>query len=174
MVAHNQIRWAVGSEVLHLGILEDSDQYGIGMSGEVVIEKFGIPKPKVSIEKYKDDDEEPEEDEEGNEKEDDTEDEDTEESDGEDENLEENKETIKALIVKLDKDNKGTKHDKLLKAAIKKGMDEDELNEATESLMDLGIIYEPVLGRWKCVDDGEPEEEDEESENDEDIDLSGL
>jgi len=61
MVAHNQIRWAVGSEVLHLGILEDDDQYGIGLSGEVVLEKFGIPKPKIDIEKYKEDEKEDEE-----------------------------------------------------------------------------------------------------------------
>ncbi len=55
------------------------------------------------------------------------------------------------VIAALDKDGKGAPWEGILDAAGKAGVAKDKLEEAINSLLDKGLIYEPILGRMKKV-----------------------
>ena len=57
---------------------------------------------------------------------------------------------ILELLDKLGTD-KGTQWEKLMDEEIKKGKNKDDVEEAINSLMDQGIIYEPLLGYLKKI-----------------------
>ncbi|HYS70949.1 MAG TPA: hypothetical protein VEM95_00855 [Thermoplasmata archaeon] len=59
--------------------------------------------------------------------------------------------TVLALIGDLDRDGKGAPWDAILEAAATKGIRKDALEEAVNTLLDKGHIYEPVLGRMKKI-----------------------
>jgi len=69
---------------------------------------------------------------------------------GEKDNLE-NEEKFLEIIDALDKDVKGASWDEIMKEAEKKGMSRMQIEETTNSLLDKGLIYEPVLGRIKKI-----------------------
>ena len=56
------------------------------------------------------------------------------------------------LLATLNTDGKGAPFADLLQAVEKEGMSEVELEEITNSLMDKGLVYEPMLGRLKRID----------------------
>jgi RPA family protein len=72
------------------------------------------------------------------------------EDEGTESNLE-NEEKFLEIIEALDKDVKGASWDKIMKEAEKKGMSRMQIEETTNSLLDKGLIYEPVLGRIKKI-----------------------
>jgi len=55
------------------------------------------------------------------------------------------------VIASLDKDGKGAPWEGILDAAGKAGVSKDKLEESINSLLDKGLIYEPILGRMKKV-----------------------
>ncbi len=55
------------------------------------------------------------------------------------------------VITSLDKDGKGAPWEGILEVAQKKGVSKDKLEEAINSLLDKGLIYEPILGRMKTI-----------------------
>ena len=55
------------------------------------------------------------------------------------------------VITTLDKDGKGAPWEGILDAAGKAGVSKDKLEEAINSLLDKGLIYEPILGRMKKI-----------------------
>jgi hypothetical protein len=55
------------------------------------------------------------------------------------------------IIQELDTDVKGASWEQILKTAEKKGMSRIQIEETTNSLLDKGLIYEPVLGRIKKI-----------------------
>lgn len=55
------------------------------------------------------------------------------------------------VITALDKDGKGAPWEGILDAAGKAGVSKDKLEESINSLLDKGLIYEPILGRMKKV-----------------------
>ena len=63
----------------------------------------------------------------------------------------ENEEKLLEIIEALDKDVKGASWEEILKAAEKKGMSRMEIEETTNSLLDKGLIYEPMLGSIKRI-----------------------
>ncbi len=67
---------------------------------------------------------------------------------GEDEDLED---SILEIVGSLDKDGKGASWDAILTASEKKGIDKEKLEEATNSLLDKGLVFEPVLGKIKKI-----------------------
>ncbi len=73
-----------------------------------------------------------------------------EDEEGEEDNLE-NEEKFLEIIDALDKDVKGASWDEIMKEAEKKGMSRMQIEETTNSLLDKGLIYEPVLGRIKKI-----------------------
>ncbi len=73
-----------------------------------------------------------------------------EDEEGEKDNLE-NEERFLEIIDALDKDVKGASWDDIMKEAEKKGMNRMQIEETTNSLLDKGLIYEPVLGRIKKI-----------------------
>ena len=58
---------------------------------------------------------------------------------------------IMELIDELDSDDKGAPISRLIDEAQAKGISEVEFEEISNSLMDKGLIYEPVLGRLKRI-----------------------
>jgi len=64
---------------------------------------------------------------------------------------EDNEEKVLATIQKLDKGGKGAPWDEIVEEVRKLGMDKTALEETTNSLLDKGLIYEPVLGRMKRI-----------------------
>ena len=64
---------------------------------------------------------------------------------------EDNEEKVLAVIQKLDKGGKGAPWDEIVEEVSKLGMDKTVLEETTNSLLDKGMIYEPVLGRMKRI-----------------------
>ena len=72
------------------------------------------------------------------------------EDEGAEGNLE-NEEKFLEIIEALDKDVKGASWDEIMKEAEKKGMSRMQIEETTNSLLDKGLIYEPVLGRIKKI-----------------------
>jgi uncharacterized protein len=55
------------------------------------------------------------------------------------------------LVEKLDKSGKGAPWDEIVTGAAKAGIERDELDEITSSLLDKGLVYEPVLGKMKII-----------------------
>ncbi len=60
-------------------------------------------------------------------------------------------EQVLALITVLDKSGKGAPWDQIVDEVKKLGLDKTSLEEVTNSLLDKGMIYEPVLGRMKRI-----------------------
>lgn len=68
------------------------------------------------------------------------------------ENEAENQENLFLEIVeKLDLDVKGAAWEDIVSEAEKKGLTKMQIEETTNSLLDKGLIYEPVLGRIKKI-----------------------
>ncbi len=55
------------------------------------------------------------------------------------------------VVAALDKDGKGAPWEGILEAAQKRGVSKDKLEESINSLLDKGLIYEPILGRMKKI-----------------------
>ena len=55
------------------------------------------------------------------------------------------------MLSILDADGRGAVMDELIKKAAEDGISNAELEEMTNSLMDKGLVYEPVLGRLKRI-----------------------
>jgi len=55
------------------------------------------------------------------------------------------------LLGELDMDGRGGPMDELIRRAASEGISGTELEEITNSLMDKGLVYEPVLGRLKRI-----------------------
>lgn len=55
------------------------------------------------------------------------------------------------IIASLDKDGKGAPWEGILEAATSKGVAKDALEESINSLLDKGLVYEPILGRMKKI-----------------------
>ncbi|MDH7508197.1 MAG: glycerol dehydrogenase [Methanomassiliicoccales archaeon] len=62
-----------------------------------------------------------------------------------------NEEKVLAIIDRLDKKGKGAPWDEIVEEARKEGIEKDELEEITNSLLDKGMIYEPILGKMKRI-----------------------
>ncbi len=60
-------------------------------------------------------------------------------------------EQVLALITALDKNGKGAPWDQIVDEVKRLGLDKAQLEEVTNSLLDKGMIYEPVLGRMKRI-----------------------
>jgi DNA replicative helicase MCM subunit Mcm2 (Cdc46/Mcm family) len=60
-------------------------------------------------------------------------------------------EKVLGIIDKLDKKGKGAPWDEIVEETGKSGIDKSELEELTNSLLDKGLIYEPVLGKMKRI-----------------------
>jgi RPA family protein len=63
----------------------------------------------------------------------------------------ENEELVLEIVGSLDKDVKGASWEDILAAAEKKGLTRMKIEEITNTLLDKGLIYEPVLGRIKMI-----------------------
>jgi DNA replicative helicase MCM subunit Mcm2 (Cdc46/Mcm family) len=55
------------------------------------------------------------------------------------------------IIEELDSDVKGAAWEDIMALAQKKGLSRIQIEETTNSLLDKGLIYEPVLGRIKKI-----------------------
>jgi RPA family protein len=55
------------------------------------------------------------------------------------------------IVEKLDLDVKGAAWEDIVSEAEKKGLSKMQIEETTNSLLDKGLIYEPVLGRIKKI-----------------------
>ena len=55
------------------------------------------------------------------------------------------------IIASLVKDGKGAPWDGILENATSKGVSKDSLEESINTLLDKGLIYEPILGRMKKI-----------------------
>ncbi len=64
---------------------------------------------------------------------------------------EDKEELLLKLIDKLDKTGKGAPMTELEKEAGKSGIGKDEFEELSNSLLDKGLIYEPVIGKMKRI-----------------------
>jgi len=64
---------------------------------------------------------------------------------------EDKEEKVLATITTLDRSGKGASWDEVVDEVKKAGIDKTELEEITNSLMDKGMIYEPVLGKMKRI-----------------------
>jgi RPA family protein len=58
---------------------------------------------------------------------------------------------VLGIIDRLDSSGKGAPWDEILDDAESEGIDRTELEEITNSLLDKGLIYEPVLGKMKRI-----------------------
>jgi len=58
---------------------------------------------------------------------------------------------VLTIIGDLDADGKGASWDAMVALATKEGIDKDALEELVNSLLDKGLIYEPILGRMKKI-----------------------
>ncbi len=58
---------------------------------------------------------------------------------------------VLGIIGELDMDGKGASWDGILARATKAGVDKDGLEEVINSLLDKGLVYEPILGRMKKI-----------------------
>lgn len=71
------------------------------------------------------------------------------------------KEAIYNLIIASDEDGEGAPWENILSDMKKENVPEEKTEEAMNSLMDDGRVYEPVLGRLKTTDRDEPKKEQE-------------
>lgn len=67
------------------------------------------------------------------------------------ENSDDAEQKLMDIISSLDTDINGAVWDEILKKAQKDGIDRMTVEETTNSLLDKGLIYEPVLGRIKRI-----------------------
>jgi len=74
----------------------------------------------------------------------------TEEEPEENEGNLETEETVLSVIKEIEGEN-GAQWDEITEKCGKKGLDQDNIEEALTSLMDKGLIYEPVLGTIKTT-----------------------
>jgi len=58
---------------------------------------------------------------------------------------------VLGMLDELDKDGRGAPMEELVAKAAQEGISGTELEEMTNSLMDKGLVYEPVLGRLKRI-----------------------
>ena len=72
------------------------------------------------------------------------------EEDKDDDDFEEIENTVLETIKKIEGDN-GAPWDEITEKCKKAGVEEDSIEEALNSLMDKGLIYEPVLGTIKTT-----------------------
>ncbi|MDR0334702.1 MAG: glycerol dehydrogenase [Methanomassiliicoccaceae archaeon] len=63
----------------------------------------------------------------------------------------EKEDLILGMLDELDRDGRGAPMDELVRKAASEGIVSTELEEMTNSLMDKGLVYEPVLGRLKRI-----------------------
>jgi hypothetical protein len=64
---------------------------------------------------------------------------------------EDKEDMILGMLDQLNTDGKGAPYSELLKMAGEQGISDIELEEMTNSLMDKGLVYEPMLGRLKKI-----------------------
>jgi len=64
---------------------------------------------------------------------------------------EDKEDMILGMLDQLNTDGKGAPYSELLKMAGEQGISDIELEEMTNSLMDKGLVYEPMLGRLKRI-----------------------
>lgn len=55
------------------------------------------------------------------------------------------------IIGVLDKDGKGAAWEGILESAMSRGVSKEALEESINTLLDKGLIYEPILGRMKRI-----------------------
>ena len=60
-------------------------------------------------------------------------------------------ERVLGIIGELDADGKGASWDAMVARAAKDDVDKDAMEEVVNSLLDKGLIYEPILGRMKKI-----------------------
>jgi len=60
-------------------------------------------------------------------------------------------ERVLGIIGELDADGKGASWDAMVARAAKDEVDKDAMEEVVNSLLDKGLIYEPILGRMKKI-----------------------
>lgn len=60
-------------------------------------------------------------------------------------------EKILTILERLDRDSKGVVWESLAENAKKEGIKREQLEELINSLLDKGLVYEPVLGRIKRI-----------------------
>jgi len=60
-------------------------------------------------------------------------------------------ERVLGIIAELDADGKGASWDAMVARAAKDEVDKDAMEEVVNSLLDKGLIYEPILGRMKKI-----------------------
>ncbi|MEK6838514.1 MAG: hypothetical protein AABY08_02085, partial [Candidatus Thermoplasmatota archaeon] len=58
---------------------------------------------------------------------------------------------VLGIIGELDADGKGASWDAMVARAAKDEVDKDAMEEVVNSLLDKGLIYEPILGRMKKI-----------------------
>jgi RPA family protein len=64
---------------------------------------------------------------------------------------EDKEKVVLALVEQLDKGGKGAPWDEVVAEAKKSGIEREELDEISNSLLDKGLVYEPVLGKMKVI-----------------------
>ena len=64
---------------------------------------------------------------------------------------EDKEKVVLALVEQLDKGGKGAPWDEIVAEAKKVGIEREELDELSNSLLDKGLVYEPVLGKMKVI-----------------------
>lgn len=64
---------------------------------------------------------------------------------------EDKEKVVLALVEQLDKGGKGAPWDEIVAEAKKAGIEREELDELSNSLLDKGLVYEPVLGKMKVI-----------------------
>jgi uncharacterized protein len=64
---------------------------------------------------------------------------------------EDKEKVVLALVEQLDKGGKGAPWDDIVAEAKKSGIEREELDEISNSLLDKGLVYEPVLGKMKVI-----------------------
>ena len=64
---------------------------------------------------------------------------------------EDKEKVVLALVEQLDKGGKGAAWDDIVAEAKKSGIEREDLDEISNSLLDKGLVYEPVLGKMKVI-----------------------
>ena len=64
---------------------------------------------------------------------------------------EDKEKVVLALVEQLDKGGKGAPWDDIVAEAKRSGIEREELDEISNSLLDKGLVYEPVLGKMKVI-----------------------
>jgi len=67
------------------------------------------------------------------------------------ENLNQAESTLLAIIGELDRNSRGAEWSEVVRKAEERKMNESDINAALEALLDKGMVYEPAIGRMKCI-----------------------